>query len=432
MSAALSLQAAPRATRRREDGSLYVVLALLVAGLGLARLVTGPWYHLYNPKDGVLLEGWPAEWEVLYYVQHLPTMLGNTSPAFGVAPVQYRVLPFLYLVGLLAAWTGSAYWSLAVADLMGWFLASVATYHVALRLGASRWAAALAAVLVAGSPLLISNMWTHVLHDAEFASFPVGLWAALAVMEHVRRPLPRAAALGVILLLLSVTYQYQWIVAPLLLVLLLWDARRVPRRMLRESPFVLAGALVVFLLGTALLKWALFAGGLSSVGEQATAVAQPADLALTKIASVSDALQLFFGAGLRVRMIGTAQLYSPWVCAASPAGFFFLPWRARLLALVACVGAISAWALYTPPWMAMAAYPLVYLGAGALCAAAGTLVTRALAGQIGRAPMAVVVLGRALSLALAVALLAQTNGDLLGNARYAHDFWAAYARVGSY
>ncbi|MGH2371535.1 MAG: hypothetical protein ACRDI2_25470, partial [Chloroflexota bacterium] len=229
---------------------LYGVLAALAVTLGLARLATGPWYHVYTPPGVVLLDGWPAEWEAVYFLEHFPAFIGDGVPRFGIAPVQYRTLLTLYLASLLYAWTGNAFWSLAVVDLLFWCLAGVAGYHLAQRLGAGRRAAALSAVLLVGSPLLVSNMWAHVLHVAEFASLPLGLWAALVLVDEHRRPWHLAIGWGALLLWLSVSYHYQWIVAPMLLVLAITH----PRLRGLQVLAVLAGAALLYLAGTVAAK----------------------------------------------------------------------------------------------------------------------------------------------------------------------------------
>ena len=130
----------------------------------------------------MLLEGWPAQWEVVYFLQLLPNFAGDGPPLDGLAPVHQRALIEMYVTGALYAWTGSVYWSFALVDLAGWAIAGIATFHLGLRLGCGRLAVLLGAVLVVTSPLFASRMWTHVFHPAEFASLPVGLWAALTLL----------------------------------------------------------------------------------------------------------------------------------------------------------------------------------------------------------------------------------------------------------
>src|SRR5947208_3005531 len=170
----------------RRHLAFYAALGLLTLALGLARFEMGPWYHTYHPPEVSLLEGWPAGWEVIYYTDEFPNFLGNPSSRFGIAPVHYRTYLTLYLSTLLYALTGSAYWSLALVDLCFWWLAGVATYHLARRLRASEVAAGLSALLAVASPLLVSHMWREDLHPANFASLPLGAWAAVTLIDQHR------------------------------------------------------------------------------------------------------------------------------------------------------------------------------------------------------------------------------------------------------
>src|SRR4051812_20862912 len=141
----------------RRPLAFYAALGLLTLTLGLARfdLGVGAWYHTYHPPEVSLLAGWPASWEAVYYTDEFPNFLGNAPTRFGIAPVHYRTYLTLYLTTVIYALTGSAYWSFAAVDLFFWWLASVATYHLARRLRASEVGAVLSALLVVASPLLV-------------------------------------------------------------------------------------------------------------------------------------------------------------------------------------------------------------------------------------------------------------------------------------
>lgn len=406
--------------------ALTFVLACVVAGLGLARLASGPWYQVYAPLGGRLLEGWPTSWEAIYYLVHFPTFLGDAPPWLGISAVQQRTLLHLYLASALYAWTGSAFWSLAAVDLMFWFLAGIAGYHVALRLGAAPWAAALNALMTVASPILVSNMWRHDLHVANFATMPLGLWAAMVLVDehHSRRRL--AATLGLLLLLLSLTYQYQWILIPLFVVLLTASPRVTPRQALA----VALGATLLYLIATAALGAALAMVGLgASVGEL-KAVSQPGELLAARLASLRSPADVLAALPGRYRIEVMVQAYHPAVFVAGLAGLALLPRRTRWLALVASAVALLASTLYGPPWTAMSAYPFIYAGAGVSCAAAGTLAARAVAAVpwLSQRPARWSVgLARAVSLSLTLLLAALTNLDLVGDQQFLLLWWNYYS-----
>jgi hypothetical protein len=412
--------AGPRPAGKPGGGQLllYAVLAPLVVALGLARLATGPWYQTAVPAGARLLEGWPIAWEATYYLAHFPTFLGEAPPQLGIAPVHYRTFLNLYLATALYAWSGSAYWSIAAVDLCFWFLASAAGYHVALRLGAGPWAAALGALMTAASPLLVSNMWRHDLHTANFATMALGLWAALVLVEEHRGSWRLAVGLGLLLLLLSLTYQYQWLMLPLLVVLTAGDARLGWGR----RAAVVAGAALLFLAGTLAVKAALVVAGMGPSVGYLHAVAEPDQLLGARLAGVrspADVLALL-PRWTHVRLM--AQAYHPAVFVAGVIGLGLLPWRARLLGLAALAVTLLTNTLYAAPWTTMSAYPLVYAGAGTTCTALGASAAR-LVGALppsGRRPARRpdrlgVWLGRGAGLALALLLMAPTNVDLIGN-----------------
>jgi hypothetical protein len=350
-------------------------------------------------------------------VVHLPSFLGDGPPAAGFSLVHRRVLVELWAAAVLAVWTGSAYWGMALVDLAGWILAGVATYHLGRRLGLEAWPSALGAILVVGSPLLVSNMWAHVFHVAEFASLPVGLWAGLVLLQPALTTGPRTGpggtrvllvqglGLGAVLLVLGLTYQYQWVVAPLMAVAAVtWPGVTRPAR--RRGLGALAVAMVVYVIASLVLRVAIDLVLPSVPGDvYAQAVSQPGQLLLGQSRAASSPGELL--AGLRlgetlVKMVGT---YHPLVLVVGLAGLAFVPTQARWLAAGALLLTLVATTMYSTAWTAMTAYPFVYLGAGAACAA-----TR-------RRPVA---------LGLVAVLFALTNRDLVGDAGFLKEWWGYY------
>jgi hypothetical protein len=413
---------------------LYALLGGLTLALGLARLLTGPWQQLVNPTGGVLLEGRPAEWEVVYYLQHFPTLAGDGPPLDGFAAVHQRALVELYLAAGLYAWTGSAYWSIALVDLVGWAVAGIATYHLGLRLGVDRRAAALGSVLVVTSPLFASQMWMNVFHPAEFASLPLGLWAGLTLMERATQRARRgdgagraeaavslAGWLGLLLFGLSVTYQYQWIVLPLLVTAALtWPAPTGGPEGRGGSRVTLllglAGAVVVLVGATLALQGLLRVGGVPPGGSLEGAVSRADSTLLGRLRGEGPLALL-----PDVRSLGAmVAVYHPLVFAVAGLGLFVLPWRTSVLALVATAMSLVAYAQYSASWTAMSAYPFVYLAAGAACVRGGSLIQGVLGGRRSGVALGTAVL-------LVVVLAGVTNTDLWGEAGYARWWWSHYA-----
>ena len=328
---------------------IYGLLTGLALLLALLRLLTGPWLQLVSPSAGVLLEGWPAQWEVVYFLQLLPSFAGDGAPLDGFAPVHQRALIELYVAGGLYAWTGSVYWSFALVDLAGWAIAGIATFHLGLRLGAGRLAALLGGVLVVASPLFASRMWTHVFHPAEFASLPVGLWAALVLLDRcaedgppvagrVRRVATLAGGLGLVLFGLGLTYQYQWVVLPLAgVAALTWPAGSGGRRVDRLGLVLgVLGSAAVLGLAMLALRGLLAAGGVPLGGSLADAVSRPDAMALDRLRTEG-----LLWALPRMRSVQAMLLaYHPLVLAAAAGGLCLLPWRFALLTAVASATAL--------------------------------------------------------------------------------------------
>lgn len=425
------------------DAGFCVLLSALAAALALARLALGPWYHLYNPNGVILVQGGPAEWEASYFVTHLPTFLSDYPSQLSISPVHYRTFGNLYLVAMLYAWTGNAYFALGVVDVAYWAAAGVATFFLALRLGAGRWCGALAALLVVSSPALVSNQWMHVLHVAEFASMPIALWAGTVLVDEVRGAWRLGLALGCLLLLASLLYEYQWLLVPVLalLVMIEFRARYLTDLRIRLTSLITIGLSVALLLiATALLK-GLF-GAVVTTGEfdiYSRAVSQPGSLAIEQLRSLwqhgllADLGQLPGVAAIRL----TAVVYHPAVLITGLAGLALppslgLPHRARLVGALLLALAAGAAAAYAAPWTAMSAYPLLYLSVAAACVAAGKGVA-----QVWRRLTVPVtddgsqMVARVFALALVLVCVALTNGDLVRDTRFATRWWAEYAVVGA-
>jgi len=403
-------------------------LLMLVCFLAFARLASGPWYQTYNPLGASLLDGWPVAWEVEYYLDLIPAFLGDAPPAHGMGLVHTRTFPHLYLTSVIYAWTGSAYWSFVAVDLGMWFLAGVATYHAARRLDAPATTAALAAALVVSSPILISNMWRHDLHAANFSTMPIGLWAALTLVDEVRERVSLAASLGFLLFLLSVGYQYQWVLAPVIGVLLALQ----PRFRWVERAAIFAGAMLLYVCGETLMRTLLDLSGFG-VDRYAEVVQKPVHLALQRFLSVrslADLQQTLPGVAL---VIETFHAYHPLVYGVALIGLVFSSWRVRLMALAASAAALFSVTLYPAPWTAMSAFPLIYLGAATTCVATGRAVVRGaqqlvqslgLHSRLGNAGDRVAL---AVSAPLAVVLGALPNQDLVGRTEFMLRWFSYYA-----
>ena len=399
----------------------YAALALLTLALGLSRLVSGPWFHIYHPWETSLLEGKPLAWEAVYYTDQFPTFTADLPTRFGIAPVHYRTLLPLYLAAALSTWTGSAYWSFAAVDLLFWFVGAVAGFHLGRRLGTPAGAAFLGAVLLVASPLLISHMWRHDLHPANFASLPLCLWAAVALVDEERRPLRLAPALAFVLLYASLSYQYQWVLAPMVLILCLTQ----PRLGLLRGAAVAGGAVLLYAAGTEVIG-AFLEHAVGAPTEWNYVASQPGSMIAGRVLgvrSLSEALGLLPGLPYVLLLV---RSYHPAVLLAGLIGVCLLGRRVVLMTLAGLAVSLVSLTYYAAPWAATNAFPLIYAGAGVTCAAAGS----ALAGRLSALPAPRGTRGRvaaAVALLLALALALPANADLWGDTGFLLTWWGDFA-----
>jgi hypothetical protein len=426
----------------------FGVFVLVLAGI---RLATGPWYHLYNPVDSRLLSGWPVEWEAYYFLPHFSSFVGNGPPFDGLAPVHLRVLIPMAVSAVLASVTGSAFWSVAIVDLLGWTAAPVAVFTIA-RLGRlSNHVALMSGVAVAASPLFISQMWMHVFHLVEFASLPVGLLVGMGIVSRAYRAIVGETSLaGVVLrfagmlVLLRYFYVYQAIVALLLATDVLRRATsqfQEDRRLLRAMQAgttalgLLGGGMLLAQLVTAVIDGILTTAGLAPHG-YLDAVAEPTTLVLAFAAGgLSGSVRLVWEALDGALRLMSAS-FNPFVLCAGFLGISLSGSRLAVLGCALVVITIIATIVYPAPWTAMTAYPFVYIGVGVVCDWLGRLVGRSVEDVAVRArwsigdPMQWIV--KVVSWSGLFLVVALTNGDLWGDTRFAIAWWQSYAHVPRY
>jgi hypothetical protein len=402
---------------------LVAVLMSLPLLLGGARLVTGPWFHQYNPREMSLVDGYPVSWEATYYTDHLPTFTSASRPAFGISPVHYRTLIPLFVAAQLYAWTGNAYWSFAATDFLFWGLAGVATVYLALRLGARPWAAALGGLLLSASPVLISHMWRHDLHTADFAGLPIALWAATVLVDEPRPRWQLVGGLSLVLLLLSLSYQYQWLVAPLAFVLCATQ----PRIGWRRGALISAAAVAGYLVLTAASE-ALFRHTVGDPTSWTGATVAPSSALLGRLAAARSAGEVVDAARSVLpgwqQVVAVWRAYHPVVLLAGLAGICALGRRAVALTVTGTAVALVSHLVYPAPWTAALCYPLIAIGAGVACAAAGRIV----ATRFGQGDVRLVY---GFGLAFVLLCAAVTNLDLAGVPGFALDWWRSYTNMQS-
>lgn len=385
------------------------LLAALVLLLAILRFFGALGYATYRPLGMRLLEGLPASWEAQYFTDQLPLFLADTPVRWGIAPVDYRTYIQMYVFAQLTGWVGSTFWPLAAVDLLFWLGAVLATYRIGLRLGSSTTAATVGAVLTAGSPIYAAQMWRQDLHLANLASLPLGLWVALVHIQERRTWWGLVGGLAFVFLALSLTYQYQWFLAPVVLALMAFQ-RGIG---LRRGAVALAGAAALFAAATGVLRTLIAFSALEPRPDRLAAVQQPLAVAGEIFGSVTDLRSMLTALPGQAHVATTALAYHPVIYALGLAGLVLLERRGMVMGGISFVLPLLFLRLHPPPWVGMTAYPLVYVGAG-----------QSVALLFGRVPAP----WRAgLFAAAALLLFALTNGGLWGDPRFLLQWWDLYS-----
>lgn len=419
---------------------IYVVLIAL--GIGI-RAWTGPWYHLYNPSDARVIDGIPATWEVVYFAPHIASFTSSTTPNYGFAPVQIRAFIPLSLAAVLTAITNHVGISLFIVEIFGWVLACVATEWLGQQMGMSSVASFCGGILVATSPLFTSQLGMIVLHPAEFASLPVGLVAVLPLLNRITqydspshlRPIRDGTFLGIVFVILSLSYVYHWalifFVASTLSMLF---SRLLMHRVfyLHFIHFTFACAIFAIAVGfffviSQTIQSAFVVIGLPPLIGEITAVAQPADLALQLFASRGwiEALRSLWNAMPKSFDL-TLIAFHP---VPLSVGLFGVLRNAQLryVGLSLLVFSLVSSYVYHAPWTSMSAYPIVYLGAADIATRISHTVVRAHGDVFSRdAASLSTSLGIVCLSVIMLPLILVTNVDLIGNFAFAQRWWQAY------
>ena len=156
-----------------------------------------------------------------YSLMRQPVLVGSYSTD------QYRALLPAYVSAIFTYWLDSSYKGFALVTCSGGGLQPGHSTISLVRLGTDKLSALIAAVLLAVSPLLIGKMWNHGVNVAHHSSLvPCFLIALIIFGDRKLGSTHRIVVLTSVLYVASLTYQYQWIIAPCLLSLAVVGRRR--------------------------------------------------------------------------------------------------------------------------------------------------------------------------------------------------------------
>ena len=408
----------------RSPAAVGVLLAVLILLLAWPRLTGPSWTTLQMPFDLRESEGNTVQWEQIHQFNALrATLQSDAAPIITghYGTDHYRGLLPIYVSAIFSWWLDSSYKGLALVDLLGWWIAAWSVYHLARRLDTDRLSALMAAVLLVASPLLISHMWRNAVHVAHSASLvPYFLIALLLLIDKRLARGWHIIGLAGVLYAASLTYQYQWIIVPCLLPLVIVEKRRV------AWVLSIIIATVLFVVITFLTYQALSIVGLSVYSQSNDPLAVVGSRLALIINGNALALISSFSQSIGVLI----NSYHPFILLLSILGLVFARTRLRILVVVGTALGLTSAYFHPVPWVAMNGYPFLYISAGlALVQAPRRLAASAaqISSRYPRFAQPIASGSRMLAVISMVVLVFLTmwitNTDLFGDYSFAQQWW---------
>ena len=339
----------------RSPAFVGLFLAVLIILLAWLRLTGPPWQALWMPFDLRESEGNTLTWEQIHYFNALrATLQSSAESAIGnYGTDHYRGILPIYVSSIVSWWLDSSYKGYALVDLLGWWLAAWTLYYLARRLDADRSSALVAAVMLSTSPLLIGHMWNNGLHTMQSASYvPYFLAAFLFLTDKNLAFGLRVIGVSGTLYVASLTYQYQWLIAPLLLSLAVVDRRR----WVQISAIV--ASIILFIVVTLLTYQIL---GITGIPVHSSAN-DPIQAIIYKLHLKGDTIWLM--QSLLSVLELSVRSYHPFIVSISVLGMIFSCARLRILLCVGTVLVLASSYFHPIFYVTMNGYPFMYISAG--------------------------------------------------------------------
>ena len=408
----------------RSPAFVGLFLAVLILLLAWPRLTGPPWQTFQMPFNLRESEGNTLVWEhIILYNAFRATLQADAAPAIkrGYDTNQYRALLPTYISAIFAYWLDSSYKGFALVDLLGWWIAVWVLYYLARFLDIDKLSALTAAVLLAASPLLISKMWGHGLNTVHHSSLVLYFFAALLLFSDRNLGfIRRILALSIVFYLASLTYHYQWIIAPCLISIVALDKGSWKQFL----SIVIASALFC---GMTLLTYRL----LGSVGIPVQpSLNDPLAVVNGRLTSVVEDGVIGFGYSLGLFKL-LVKAYHPFIIALSVLGLIFARTRLRILVFAGAVLGLATSYFQPLPWVAMNGYPFMYISAGIALVQGprwlADFIARVGSGRYPQFAERITSVSRTLAVISTVVLILlavwSTNTDLFGYYGFAQQWW---------
>lgn len=198
-----------------------ITYLMLIVAITTPRVVGANWRSIMSPRDMRNLEGFPVQWEAFLVLRSLHAMSSDAAPSDIIewySTDEYRATLPTYFAAIVAQITKSYIIGITTSEVTWWWIGALSVYVLAHSF-VSAPAAYCAGVLTCASPLGVGHVGSAHLHTASSLSLSVFLVVAWRILHDVRIALvPKAALYGVGLYLSSITYTYQWYLAPFFIV----------------------------------------------------------------------------------------------------------------------------------------------------------------------------------------------------------------------
>jgi hypothetical protein len=392
---------------------------VVIVALAIPRVIDSSWRSILSPRDMRNLEGYPVQWEAFLVLRSLYAMASNQVPDDLIewySTDEYRATLPTYHATIVSQITRSPIIGITTSEVIWWWMGALGVFMLA-RSFVSAPTAYCAGILTCASPLGVGHVGAAHLHTASSLSLSVILAIAWRLIHDSRFDLvPKAALYGACLYLSSITYTYQWFLAPFFVVVTAFP------KVSRERLFASVLGIGIFLALRVASYGILALGGLEVHAHQN----DPVRFVLSQVSGLfpMTAAQLAhiwsrLVAELTIVILGTVSSYHAIIVVSTAIGLLFVRDAQFGVATgTAVMLAFAFGAIYDIAWVLMTGYPLVYtLAAHGMARGSRTVASRLpFLRDDPRTPLAL------LAACTSVAAIL-TNLDLVGDPAFAIGWW---------
>ena len=231
---------------RAHSKLVYIFYFLLIVFLSVPRIIDGGWRGIIEPMDMRILENNVIQHEAHLMLRSTHAMLSNDiSQEFTLqfSSSEYRALIPIYTQALFTFITNSYFWGGILSEIVWWWLGSVCTFVLSLRMGNNRIVSSMSGLLAASSPLAVAQIGAGHLHAASSLALPIVMLLGWDALHRVGPAAASIIMMSFTFFTASIFYVHHWIVIPWFMVIVVSSNNRA-RVALRISASI-AGFLLI-------------------------------------------------------------------------------------------------------------------------------------------------------------------------------------------